>query len=94
MEHQFRRDDEAGVRFGHGTKKWAQKRSLISLQSIKVFILQISQELLVFLSEAYDLVFDAASRGTSFLIVSTKNKATDVATCAPLSTEYNKLFCF
>ncbi|KAL7119984.1 hypothetical protein ACP275_02G095100 [Erythranthe tilingii] len=30
-----------------------------------------------FLSEACDLVFDAASRGKQFLIVGTKNKAAD-----------------
>ncbi|KAM0029300.1 putative ribosomal protein S2 [Helianthus debilis subsp. tardiflorus] len=58
---------------GNGILKW----HLISLQNVKVFILQILLELLVFLSEACDLVFDAASRGKQFLIVGTKNKEAD-----------------
>uniref|UniRef100_K4AUT4 Small ribosomal subunit protein uS2c n=1 Tax=Solanum lycopersicum TaxID=4081 RepID=K4AUT4_SOLLC len=32
---------EAGVHFVHGTRKWNPKMSLISLQSVRVFILQI-----------------------------------------------------
>ncbi|KAK2970725.1 hypothetical protein RJ640_000297 [Escallonia rubra] len=37
-----------------------------------------------FLSEACDLVFDAASRGKQFLIVGTKNKAADLVAWAAI----------
>ncbi|TYH60613.1 hypothetical protein ES332_D08G307000v1 [Gossypium tomentosum] len=58
---------EAGVHFGHGTRKWNPRMApYIS-----------AKQQLVFLSEACDLVFDAASKGKQFLIVGTKNKATD-----------------
>jgi len=39
---------EAGVHFGHGIKKWNPKMALTSRQSVKVLILQISLEQLVF----------------------------------------------
>lgn len=39
---------EAGVHFGHGIKKWNPKWPLTSRQSVKVLILQILLEQLVF----------------------------------------------
>ncbi|CAN4101506.1 unnamed protein product [Withania somnifera] len=52
---------EAGVHFGHGTRKWNPKMApFISAKR-----------------KACDLVFDATSRGKQFLIVGTKNKAAD-----------------
>uniref|UniRef100_A0A1Y3BWU3 Small ribosomal subunit protein uS2c n=1 Tax=Helianthus annuus TaxID=4232 RepID=A0A1Y3BWU3_HELAN len=53
---------EAGVHFGHGTRKWRPKWHLYISAKRK---------------EACDLVFDAASRGKQFLIVGTKNKEAD-----------------
>uniref|UniRef100_A0A804RRI9 Uncharacterized protein n=1 Tax=Zea mays TaxID=4577 RepID=A0A804RRI9_MAIZE len=76
LEHQFERDDRSGsfilvMVLRNGIPKWP----LTSRQSVKVLILQILLEQLVFLSEACDLVFDAASQGKSFLIVGTKKKS-------------------
>nr|YP_010461310.1 ribosomal protein S2 [Allium wallichii]UUF92344.1 ribosomal protein S2 [Allium wallichii] len=40
---------ELGVHFGHGTQKWNPRMGLLTfLQSVKVLILQILLELLVF----------------------------------------------
>ncbi|PHU00558.1 30S ribosomal protein S2, chloroplastic [Capsicum chinense] len=68
---------EAGVHFGHGTRKWNPKMApYISAKRKGIHITNITRTA-HFLSEACDLVFDAASRGKQFLIVGTKNKAAD-----------------
>ncbi|PHT59667.1 30S ribosomal protein S2, chloroplastic [Capsicum baccatum] len=68
---------EAGVHFGHGTKKWNPKMvPYISAKRKGIHITNLTRTAR-FLSEACDLVFDAASRGKQFLIVGTKNKAAD-----------------
>nr|YP_009776725.1 ribosomal protein S2 [Justicia adhatoda]YP_010614079.1 ribosomal protein S2 [Hypoestes forskaolii]YP_010630781.1 ribosomal protein S2 [Pachystachys lutea]YP_010866669.1 ribosomal protein S2 [Ecbolium viride]YP_010873827.1 ribosomal protein S2 [Justicia vagabunda]QHB74493.1 ribosomal protein S2 [Dicliptera acuminata]QHB74579.1 ribosomal protein S2 [Dicliptera peruviana]QHB74665.1 ribosomal protein S2 [Dicliptera montana]QHB74751.1 ribosomal protein S2 [Dicliptera ruiziana]QHB74837.1 ribo len=68
---------EAGVHFGHGTRKWNPKMApYISAKRKGIHITNLTRTAR-FLSEACDLVFDAASRGKQFLIVGTKNKATD-----------------
>ncbi|RDY14677.1 30S ribosomal protein S2, chloroplastic, partial [Mucuna pruriens] len=66
---------EAGVHFGHGTRKWNPKMSsYISTKRKGIHITNLIRTAR-FLSEACDLVFDGASRGKQFLIVGTKKKA-------------------
>ncbi|XP_027155942.1 uncharacterized protein LOC113756459 [Coffea eugenioides] len=68
---------EAGVHFGHGTRKWNPKMEpYISAKRKGIHITNLTRTAR-FLSEACDLVFDAGSRGKQFLIVGTKNKAAD-----------------
>ncbi len=68
---------EAGVHFGHGTSKWNPRMApYISSKRKGIHIINLIRTAR-FLSEACDLVFDAASRGKQFLIVGTKNKAAD-----------------
>lgn len=68
---------EAGVHFGHGTKKWNPRMApYISAKRKGIHITNLTRTAR-FLSEACDLVFDAASKGKQFLIVGTKNKAAD-----------------
>ena len=68
---------EAGVRFGHGTRKWNPKMApYISAKRKGIHITNLTKTARS-LSEACDLVFDAASRGKQFLIVGTKKKAAD-----------------
>ncbi|KAM3398060.1 hypothetical protein P3S68_001574 [Capsicum galapagoense] len=68
---------EAGVHFGHGTRKWNPKMApYISAKHKGTHITNLTRTV-HFLSEACDLVFDAASRGKQFLIIGTKNKAAD-----------------
>lgn len=68
---------EAGVHFGHGTKKWNPKMApYISAKRKGIHIINLTRTAR-FLSEACDLVFDAASRGKQLLIVGTKKKAAD-----------------
>ncbi|KAL2224403.1 UNVERIFIED_CONTAM: DNA-directed RNA polymerase subunit beta [Sesamum indicum] len=68
---------EAGVHFGHGTRKWNPKMApYISAKRKGIHITNLTRTAR-FLSEACDLVFDAASRGKQFLIVGTKNKVAD-----------------
>ncbi|XLT10060.1 hypothetical protein HN51_055853 [Arachis hypogaea] len=69
---------EAGVHFGHGTRKWNPRMApYISTKRKGIHILNLTRTAR-FLSEACDLVFDAASKGKQFLIVGTKNKAADL----------------
>lgn len=73
---------EAGVHFGHGTRKWNPKMApYISAKRKGIHITNLTRTAR-FLSEACDLVFDAASRGKLFLIVGTKNKAADLVASA------------
>ncbi|KAF1855890.1 hypothetical protein Lal_00033191 [Lupinus albus] len=68
---------EAGVHFGHGTRKWNPRMApYISAKRKGIHITNLTRTAR-FLSEACDLVFDAASRGKQLLIVGTKNKAAD-----------------
>lgn len=68
---------EARVHFGHGTKKWNPKMApYISAKRKGMHITNLTRTAR-FLSEACDLVFDAASRGNQFLIVGTKKRVAD-----------------
>nr|AKR81099.1 ribosomal protein S2 [Pentastemona sumatrana] len=77
---------EAGVHFGHGTKKWNPRMApYISAKRKGIHITNLTRTAR-FLSEACDLVFDAASRGKNFLIVGTKNETTDLVASAAIRT--------
>nr|CUQ99977.1 rps2 [Acacia acanthoclada subsp. glaucescens]CUR00066.1 rps2 [Acacia acuaria] len=68
---------EAGVHFGHATRKWNPRMApYISAKRKGIHITNLTRTAR-FLSEACDLVFDAASSGNQFLIVGTKKKAAD-----------------
>ncbi|XP_054788698.1 30S ribosomal protein S2, chloroplastic-like [Prosopis cineraria] len=68
---------EAGVHFSHGTRKWNPRMAPYIFAKRKgIHIINLTRTA-HFLSEACDLVFDAASSGKQFLIVGTKNKAAD-----------------
>ena len=68
---------EAGVHFGHGTRKWNPRMApYISAKRKGIHITNLTRTAR-FLSEACDLVFDAARKRKQFLIVGTKNKAAD-----------------
>nr|YP_009671449.1 ribosomal protein S2 [Passiflora foetida]QCX30757.1 ribosomal protein S2 [Passiflora foetida] len=68
---------EAGVHFGHAIKKWNPKMApYISAKRKGIHITNLIRTAR-FLSEACDLVFDAASSRKQFLIVGTKKKAAD-----------------
>ncbi|XP_073311890.1 small ribosomal subunit protein uS2c-like [Primulina huaijiensis] len=73
---------EAGVHFGHSTKKWNPKMApYISAKRKGIHITNLTRTAR-FLSEACDFVFDAA--GKQFLIVGTKNKAADSVASAAI----------
>nr|YP_009443051.1 ribosomal protein S2 [Garcinia mangostana]APS85665.1 ribosomal protein S2 [Garcinia mangostana] len=73
---------EAGVHFGHGTRKWNPRMApYISAKRKGIHITNLTRTAR-FLSEACDLVFDAARKRKQFLIVGTKNKAADSVTRA------------
>nr|ATG25833.1 ribosomal protein S2 [Monopsis debilis var. debilis] len=75
---------EAGVHFGHHIKKWNPKMApYISAKRKDRHITNLIKTAR-FLSEACDLVFDAASRGKQFLIVGTNKKASDLVLRAAL----------
>uniref|UniRef100_A0A2Z5TZR3 Small ribosomal subunit protein uS2c n=1 Tax=Neuwiedia zollingeri var. singapureana TaxID=1088843 RepID=A0A2Z5TZR3_9ASPA len=75
---------EAGVHFGHGTQKWNPRMApYISAKRKGIHITNLTRTAR-FLSEACDLVFDAASRGKNFLIVGTKKKAADLVASAAI----------
>nr|AVM82362.1 ribosomal protein S2 [Adenocalymma scabriusculum] len=66
---------KAAVYFGHHTRKWNPKMApYISAKRKGIHITNLTRTAR-FLSEACDLVFDAASSGKEFLIVGTKKKA-------------------
>nr|YP_010361664.1 ribosomal protein S2 [Triadenum breviflorum]UNQ87225.1 ribosomal protein S2 [Triadenum breviflorum] len=68
---------EAAVHFGHGIKKWNPRMApYISATRKGIHITNLTRTAR-FLSEACDLVFDAASRRKQFLIVGTKKEAAD-----------------
>nr|YP_010320014.1 ribosomal protein S2 [Parnassia venusta]UJJ82708.1 ribosomal protein S2 [Parnassia venusta] len=68
---------ESGVHFGHGTRKWNPRMAPYISEKRKGIHITNLTKTTRFLSEACDLVFDAASQGKQFLIVGTKNKAAD-----------------
>ena len=69
---------EAGVHFGHQTKRWNPKmRPYIFGASNKIHIIDLQQTLRK-LKEAYQYVRDLTSRGESVLIVGTKPQAKDI----------------
>nr|YP_010195201.1 ribosomal protein S2 [Flagellaria indica]UAA82183.1 ribosomal protein S2 [Flagellaria indica]ULQ65834.1 ribosomal protein S2 [Flagellaria indica]ULQ65920.1 ribosomal protein S2 [Flagellaria indica] len=75
---------EAGVHFGHGIKKWNPRMApYISAKRKGIHITNLAKTAR-FLSEACDLLFDAAKRGKSILIVGTKNKAADSVASAAI----------
>lgn len=66
---------EARVHLGHSTRNWNPKMAPYILANRKgIHIINLTKTAR-FLSEACDLVFDAASRGKKFLIVGTNNVA-------------------
>ncbi|WMV17375.1 hypothetical protein MTR67_010760 [Solanum verrucosum] len=77
---------EARVHFGHGTRKWNPKMSPYIYAKRKGIHITNFTRTAHFLSEACDSVFDATSRGKQFLIVGTKNKATDSVEWAAIRT--------
>ncbi|CAN6446778.1 unnamed protein product [Victoria cruziana] len=75
---------EAGVHFGHGTRKWNPRMApYISAKHKGIHITNLTRTA-HFLSETCDLVFDVASRGKHFLIVGTKDKAADSVASATI----------
>nr|QWX89958.1 ribosomal protein S2 [Aeginetia indica]WRW10964.1 ribosomal protein S2 [Aeginetia indica] len=73
---------EAGVHFGHDTRKWNPKMAPYIATKRKGIHITNLIKTAHFLSEACDLVFDAASSGKNFLIVGTKTKAADLVSWA------------
>nr|YP_010426484.1 ribosomal protein S2 [Phyllolobium chinense]QWX87927.1 ribosomal protein S2 [Phyllolobium chinense]USM11176.1 ribosomal protein S2 [Phyllolobium chinense] len=68
---------EAGVHLGHDTRKWNPRMApYIATKRKGIHIINLTQTAR-FLSEACDLVFDAASIGKQFLILGTKKKVAD-----------------
>ncbi|KAI3838446.1 hypothetical protein MKX03_013210 [Papaver bracteatum] len=75
---------EAGVHFGHGTRKRNPRMApYISAKRKGIHITNLTRTAR-FLSEIYDLVFDATSKGKQLLIVGTKNKAVDLVASAAI----------
>ena len=69
---------EAGVHFGHQTKRWNPKMKeyiFTAREDIYIIDLQKTQELL---EEAYNVIKDIATNGGKFLFVGTKKQAQDV----------------
>jgi small subunit ribosomal protein S2 len=73
---------EAGVHFGHQARKWNPKMApYIFIERRGIHIINLTQTAR-FLSEACDLVLNAASKGKQFLIVGTKYQAADLVASA------------
>jgi small subunit ribosomal protein S2 len=69
---------EAGVHFGHQTKRWNPKmRQFIFGARNGIHIIDLQHTVKLF-RRAYDFVVDLASRGESVLFVGTKKQAQDV----------------
>nr|YP_010341187.1 ribosomal protein S2 [Adiantum reniforme var. sinense]UNZ94133.1 ribosomal protein S2 [Adiantum reniforme var. sinense] len=74
----------AGIHFGHQTQRWNPKMSpYIFTERKGVHILDLTQTARL-LSEACDLVSDAAMEGKEFPMVGTKHQVTDLITSAAL----------
>jgi len=75
---------EAGVHFGHQARKWNPKMApYIFTERRGIHIINLTQTAR-FLSEACDLVLNAASKRKQFLIVGTKYQAADLVASAAL----------
>nr|QYB22127.1 ribosomal protein S2 [Phyllocladus trichomanoides] len=75
---------KAGVHFGHKTRKWNPKMApYVFTGRRNLHIINLTQTAR-FLSEACNLVFDAAGKGKHILIVGTKNPAAVAAKSAAL----------
>nr|YP_010759955.1 ribosomal protein S2 [Cuscuta macrocephala]WEY29893.1 ribosomal protein S2 [Cuscuta macrocephala] len=75
---------EARVHLGHSTRNWNPKMApYISAKRKGIHIINLTRTAR-FLSEACDLVFDAASRGKTFLIVGTNNAADEAVARASI----------
>ena len=69
---------EAGVHFGHQTKKWNPKmRSFIFTERNGIHILDLQQTIPA-LQQAYEFVADVTSRGQQVLFVGTKKQAATI----------------
>ncbi|KAG4133668.1 hypothetical protein ERO13_D08G103720v2 [Gossypium hirsutum] len=75
---------EAGVHFGHGTRKWNPRMAPYIFAKRKGIHITNLTRTVRFLLEACDLVFDAASKEKQLLIVGTKNKAADLVAQAAI----------
>ena len=72
----------AGIHFGHQTQKWNPRMSpYIFTERKGVHILDLTQTARL-LSEACDLVFDAAAEGKEFSTVGTKHQVADLIASA------------
>jgi small subunit ribosomal protein S2 len=68
---------EAGVHFGHQTRRWNPKmRRFIFTERGGIYIIDLQQTAQL-LDQAYDFVRDLASRGGTMLFVGTKKQAMD-----------------
>jgi small subunit ribosomal protein S2 len=68
---------EAGVHFGHQTRRWNPKmRRFIFGERSGIYIIDL-QQTIVMLQDAYDYVRNIAERGGSVLFVGTKKQAQD-----------------
>ncbi len=68
---------EAGVHFGHQTRRWNPKmRRFIFTERAGIYIIDL-QKTLALVEEAHELVREIASRGGSVLFVGTKKQARD-----------------
>nr|YP_009547546.1 ribosomal protein S2 [Vaginularia trichoidea]AYW16063.1 ribosomal protein S2 [Vaginularia trichoidea] len=77
----------AGIHFGHQTQRWNPKMSpYIFTERKGVHIFDLTQTARL-LSEACDLVFNAAVEGKEFLIVGTKHQVTDLIASAALRSQ-------
>nr|YP_007476340.1 Rps2 [Trithuria inconspicua]CCJ32506.1 Rps2 [Trithuria inconspicua] len=75
---------EAGVHFGHGIRQWNPRMEpYISAKRKGTHITNLMKTAR-YLSEACDLLYDAAKRGKHFLIVGTKDKAADSVASAAI----------
>nr|YP_008994384.1 ribosomal protein S2 [Viviania marifolia]AGV02813.1 ribosomal protein S2 [Viviania marifolia] len=75
---------EAGVHFGHAIKKWNPRMGPYIYADRKGIHITNLLRTACFLSEACDLVFDAASKRKQFLIVGTKKGAADLVARAAI----------
>ena len=68
---------EAGVHFGHQTRRWNPKmKPYISKEQNGIYIIDLAQTLDT-LQKAYDKVVQIASEGKTVLFVGTKRQAKD-----------------
>lgn len=73
---------KAGVHFGHQVQKWNPKMApYIFTQQKGVHILNLTQTAR-FLSEACDLLFNAANEGKQFMVVGTDQQVSDLVKLA------------